>query len=502
MIRDALLKKGVGLFLLGALFSCQTRTIFQGSNQILQPPTARLSASVDADDDAEEQHRQTFINLANEKDPEERAKRVRKFLDRQRSFFYIAQELMNDFDAQLDELYKKQQAGQTVTAEEFQTFNEKRFKNLIAWEFSERNLHEMLDLYRMGLQSANNKDSLYFAISRDMLEKVDQWFAEGWKNGDQAAIVQLAQHFDDINDETLKLNRKAWLPKFDFKKYTKLNESETAAVYVQSKEFARKRKRGPFDHFINKEWSDHLATRASSMGDQYSQLYDARVPQALDILEPDAGPNGHVTGNRFPMGKWAFTFDDGPNPTHTPGMFNNLRTTGVHGTFFWLSQNIVKYPNLVKQAGALGFSRASHSYSHQNLPTLKPAALNHEVNDAITDFQKVVGRKPTLFRCPYGACGGNGSNIRQMIAGQGALEIFWNVDTLDWQDKNPESVFQRAKKQVDVLGRGIILFHDIHPQSVIASKMLMDYIKGSSKLSIAPLNELIGESRGKAYDSP
>ncbi len=499
MIRSRWFQKALALLPFAILFSCQSKTTNQVVYQV--PASARLSASAE-EDDYEEQHRQTFVNLMNEANDKLRTENIGKFFNTQRSFFYIAQGLMDNFDEKLDHLYQKKQKGETISAEEFQIFNEMRFKNLIAWEFSERNLYEMVDLYAMGLQSANNKDSLYFKNSRKILKDVEKWFAEGWENGDHAAIIQLAQHFDDVNDEVLKSNRKAWLPKFDFKKFTQLSKVEMEAVYKQSAEFNRNRKKGPFDYFIEKKWHDHLTSRESLYGELYSQLYDSRTPQGLDTLEPDPGPNGHVTGNRFPMGKWAFTFDDGPHPVHTLGMYNNLKSTGTIGTFFWLSQNIIKYPELVKQAGTLGFSRASHSYTHANLPTLAPAALNHEINDAITDFTRVVGAPPTMFRCPYGACGGNGSNIRQMIAGHGALEIFWNVDTLDWQDKNPASVFQRGKKQVDLLGRGIILFHDIHPQSVIASKMLIDYIKGSQKFSISSLKELIGESRGKVFESP
>ena len=502
MIRTSLLQPILALFVFVIFSSCQTKNSFQTANP-QDTSKARLAASTeDDDDDAEEKHRQTFINLMSEAKDSERADRVKSFFDRQRSFFYIGQELLAQFDQKLEVLHQKWRTQQNITAEDFRAFNELRFKNLIAWEFSEKNLHEMLDIYRMGLQSANNKDSLYFESARKILLSTQNWFNDAWAKGDRAALVQLALQFDDVNQEILKANSRAWLPQIDFKKFAKRSDTNADVILSENELRMRKIKRNSLDGRTKVLWKEFLEKKQATYTDVFSELYDARTPQALDILEPDAGPNGHVTGNRFPKGKWALTFDDGPHPVHTPGMFNNLKSTGTHGTFFWLTQNIIKYPDLVKQAGAFGFSRASHSYTHQNLPTLKPAALNHEINDAMADFAKVVGAPPTLFRCPYGACGGNGSNIRQLIAGHGALEIFWNVDTLDWQDKNPESVFQRAKKQVDMLGRGIILFHDIHPQSVIASKMLIDYIKGSPQLTIAPLKELIGESRGKAYESP
>lgn len=486
----------LAIFLLSGTFSCQLKSVPPGT----ESQNLRATASwLDEEDDAEERHRKTFVSLMNEPDAT-RHESIKKFMDRQRTFFYIAQEMIAAFDVRLEELHQKFERGEAITAEEFQSFNEMRFKNLIAWEFSERNLQEMLDLYRMALESAHDQTSPYSEKSRMILEKTKSWFANGWKTGDRGAIIQLAEHFEDVNDEILTKNKKARVPSLI--RYTSKDPQERAKAAEQSMVYALKRKKNGFDYFINNEWSKHYELRQQQMSEFYPQMYDVRTPQALDTLEPDPGPNGHVTGNRFPKGKWAFTFDDGPHPTHTQGMIDNLKSTGVHGTFFWLTQNLKKYPEYSKKVGDLRYSRACHSYSHQNLPTLKPAALNHEVNEALDGFKDVVGKPATLFRCPYGACGGNGSKIRQMISGRGALEIFWNVDTLDWQDKNPESVFQRAKKQVDILGRGIILFHDIHPQSVVASKLLIEYIKSQPGMMVSPLKDLIGESRGKEYLSP
>lgn len=481
------------------LLICITMTSCQLSSVVKEDSVknSRWAASSLEEEDVEEKHRQTFLSLINEPEAT-RLARVQKFMDRQRTFFFIAYEMLSEFDQKLDFLYRKIEARELITAEEFQQFNEIRFKNLIAWEFSERNLHEMLDLYQMALESKNDKSSPYNEKSQEIIKKTKAWFAEGFEKGDKGAVIQLAEHFEAVNDLVLAANKKAQVP--SLKKYTSMKPEERAKAAQQSLKFALARKKEGFDYFVNKEWEDFRRKREQEK--LYPEIDEARTPQALDTLEPDPGPNGHVTGNRFPKGKWALTFDDGPHPTHTQGVLDMLKATGVHATFFWLTQNMNKYPEFAKKAGDLGYSRASHSYSHQNLPTLKPAVLNHEVNEALDDFQKIVGRPATLFRCPYGACGGNGSKIRQMIAGRNALEIFWNVDTLDWQDKNPDSVFQRAKKQVDVLGRGIILFHDIHPQSVIASRLLVEYIKSKPELKIAPLKDLIGEARGKEYSSP
>ena len=76
------------------------------------------------------------------------------------------------------------------------------------------------------------------------------------------------------------------------------------------------------------------------------------------------------------------------------------------------------------------------------------------------------------------------------------LHVFWNVDTLDWQDKDPESVFKRAQKQMLQYNRGVVLFHDIHPQSVIASKKLVEWSKVQG-VRWVKLNDIVKELNGE-----
>jgi peptidoglycan/xylan/chitin deacetylase (PgdA/CDA1 family) len=483
------------LLLVTGFWACQTKTITKA-------PASVATGGDEVEDigDDEAHHRQTFVELMKIEDREARHASIKKFLDRQRNIFFVAQDIMDDFDERLDGLYAKKKLEEEITAEDFHAFNEMRFKNLIVMEFSETNLHELADLYRFTLESAKDRHSPYYEKARDLLLSARNWFTSGWIAGDRGPVVILAQRFEDMNREVFPVLIPEWVPRF--KDYTELSVEQMNQIFKPIVDRLKSRREHAIDYFVEKQWQAHLEKRRQGLSDVFDEMYDARTPQSMDTLEPDPGPSGHVTGNRFPKGAWTFTFDDGPHPTYTPEMFQNLNSHGLKATFFWLTQNLLKYPDLAKKAGEYGFSRACHSYTHANLPTLKPAALNHEVNEALDGFAKIVGAPATMYRCPYGACGGNGSNIRMMIAGRNALEIFWNVDTLDWQDKNPQTVFERAKKQVDILGRGIILFHDIHPQSVVASGLLMDYIKSNSQLKIALLKDLIGESRGKPYASP
>lgn len=456
------------------------------------------SAASYQNDDNEQKHLRTFEQLMNHPDDSEKSREFANYLNRQRSFFYIAQQLLFQFDQKLDVIYNKKQIGEHLTLTDVNEFTKIRFQNLIAWEFAERNLHEILDLYYLALKHANTEGSPYQKSCKWIVTNVKKWIDEAWKKGDKSAIITLAQHLNDVNVQLGTELEKVKAP--SFVRYLNPSEATLKEAHNRTKYLVEHRKKTTFDTFIENKWTEYLNQRRAEDEEEFLASQNSfRTPQALDVLEPSPDGKGHVTGNRFPMGKWAMTFDDGPNPTYTQGMMNNLKNNNVHGTFFWQTQNILKYPSYANKKSDL-FSRASHSYTHANLPKQSTAGLDKEINKAATDFAKIVGEKPTMYRCPYGACGPSNSAIRKMIAAQKMLHIGWNVDTLDWQDKNPESIYQRSKKQIDSLGRGIVLFHDIHPQSVTASDKIIKYLK--SKYTIAPLHKLIEESRGKPYHTP
>lgn len=204
-----------------------------------------------------------------------------------------------------------------------------------------------------------------------------------------------------------------------------------------------------------------------------------RRPQSSGI-RPGTDDMGWVTGNSFPAGVWAFTYDDGPNAANTKVIMDTFNANNVKATFFWLSQ-ITSQPGMASTIAAVkasGHEMASHSHTHANLPTLGADGLQREIDNAQVLHTKAFGYAPKFFRCPYGACGGNTSAIRQRIANNNMVMAFWNVDSLDWQDHNPSSVIARIKSQMTQRGRGIVLMHDIHASTATATTMMIpDLVK-------------------------
>ncbi len=197
-----------------------------------------------------------------------------------------------------------------------------------------------------------------------------------------------------------------------------------------------------------------------------------------DTIYPNAGSAGNITGSGFPANTWSITYDDGPGGKTTPTVLQNLKAHNMKATFFMLGKQVEGLPTTAKSVVDAGMDIASHSYDHAQLTKVGPIALEKQIGGAKKIIEAKLGKTIKLFRLPYGA-GVSSSSIRAKIAEHGMVHIFWNVDTLDWQDKNPTSIFNRAVKQMKATSKnsGVVLFHDIHAQSVIASELLMDYFE-------------------------
>lgn len=193
---------------------------------------------------------------------------------------------------------------------------------------------------------------------------------------------------------------------------------------------------------------------------------------------PSTGANGNLTGREFPSKMWALTYDDGP-AKQTDEILNALAKRNMKATFFWLSRNAQTFASsAVARAKREGHGLANHSATHAQLTKVSSTQLEQEIIGSTSALASIYGQKLSFFRLPYGSGRAN-SNIRSRIEKAGLIHVFWNVDTLDWQDRNPTTIYQRTMKQVNQQGRGVILFHDIHSQTVTASARVMDDLKFS-----------------------
>lgn len=420
----------------------------------------------------EERLQNYFETLWNDDDPTSEILRAIKQAMR---IYYQAQHQLRVFDAELD--------GKTPL-HDLNSYP----KMLAYWEISRREEQRISYVYEklLDLRTSRAKNSHDYKKAHRALNELSR-FLNQVEGSDRLALHELSSELKPIFDHYAKKARGARdLERFNTFSRTLFDRDEKVSDFarrpdVQEELSERTQDAQDADSDDEAGVIDGTAAQLANKirGEIKSLTQGTREPQSEALrFFPSSGSHGSLSGSEYPKGTWSITFDDGPSSKYTPMVLANLKEHGFHSTFFELAMNVKAVPKTSLAVLDAGMELANHSYTHPQLPKQDDAHLRHEIIDSTNDEVKVWGEshRPKLFRCPYGA-GLTVTRVREMIAKQGFIHVFWNVDTLDWQDKNPDSILARAKKQMNAAGRGIILFHDIHPQSVEASRMVMDWIK-------------------------
>ena len=166
--------------------------------------------------------------------------------------------------------------------------------------------------------------------------------------------------------------------------------------------------------------------------------------------------------------KIALTFDDGPHQTVTDIILEVLKKHQVKATFFVLGQNIVENIDVLHRINEQGHEVANHSWSHRNLTGLTKEEVNEEINRTNAVIFDAIHVYPKAYRPPYGAID---DHVREAIE---LTPVLWNIDTLDWQHKTPSTTLEKVKQQVKE--NGIVLMHDIHPESAQALDFIITFL--------------------------
>lgn len=224
--------------------------------------------------------------------------------------------------------------------------------------------------------------------------------------------------------------------------------------------------------------------------------FNKNVIRKNPVLYPAINGAGNVTGNTFPENVWSLTFDDGPRDGRTQTVVDNLYRHNMKASFFVLAKQVNKFPKAIQYILNNDMELALHSYNHLNLAKQDEVTREYEIGTSKKEIEDKFNVKIDLFRLPYGA-GMRDKVLRAQIAKHKLIHIFWNVDTLDWKDKNPQSIFDRTTKQMKLTPKksGVILFHDIHAQTVIASEMVMEYLNKQSS-TVCLLGDIIKYHNG------
>lgn len=148
------------------------------------------------------------------------------------------------------------------------------------------------------------------------------------------------------------------------------------------------------------------------------------------------------------------TFDDGPHPTITPWVLEQLRLFDAKATFFCIGNNVNQHPEIFKQVLEAGHAVGNHTFHHPNGWKTPDAIYLDDIAQAARTFSS------KLFRPPYGRI--RSSQARQVamaLQQPEAKVIMWDVLSADFdQGISPEFCLDNVIR--NVRSGSIIVFHD------------------------------------------
>lgn len=179
----------------------------------------------------------------------------------------------------------------------------------------------------------------------------------------------------------------------------------------------------------------------------------------LNPLNIIAVEDGEVFVKNGPRDKKliALTFDDGPHPKETNEVLDVLNKYDVKATFFIAGKHANWYSKPLIRASKEGHEIGNHTFNHPDISNLTNAQIEDEIMKCEETLIKLTGKKPTLFRPPFGSY--KKEELSKIAQNHGYKIILWNtVDARDWQNppasKIANVIINKAKNG------DIILLHD------------------------------------------
>lgn len=179
----------------------------------------------------------------------------------------------------------------------------------------------------------------------------------------------------------------------------------------------------------------------------------------------------------------ALTFDDGPNPNTTPVALELLKKYNAKATFFMVGKAVAGNEDIIKQVVAEGHQIGNHSWSHPLLTKISLEEAKSQINDTTEALKKASGKDVHIMRPPYG---GINSTIQAAVD---QSFILWDIDTLDWKNRNTASIMKEVRKTQP---GSIILMHDVHQTSIDALPTVLQYLTEQG-FELVTIDELMGD---------
>lgn len=338
--------------------------------------------------------------------------------------------------------------------------------------YAKRNLILVLSVLLLATTSLASPGSHFYFLqnhARSLLEinSHEEWHEALWEN-------KLEDFFSQTPDTT---------PETLCQDLRRLNMNELTALYQW---VSHSNQIGPCQENLIRQVNIHFQMErlATTSRIQSQELPELRTcdPELVrqNILGPskevllDVSHGRTVVDAGLPHCHINLSFDDGPHSRLTRQLLSILESEQVRANFFVVGRNVNRFPDIVQETFEKGHIVGNHSYSHPNLQKLVHNDALDEINHGFMAISNALGFIKPFFRFPFGA---STPNLKSSLYEDQVLDFFWNMDSLDWRYKDVEELYIRTITQIERRQRGIILFHDIQPQTIAVMPLVLSALK-------------------------
>lgn len=171
------------------------------------------------------------------------------------------------------------------------------------------------------------------------------------------------------------------------------------------------------------------------------------------------------------------TFDDGPIPQVTPQVLDILDQYKVKATFFWVGENVARYPDVAREVFLRGHTIGNHTYNHLQGIKINNNTYFANIRQSDDIFFATLHSQPThLFRPPHGR---TKPSQRRWLLSQGYNMVLWDVLTHDYNSSyTPTDILHIVQRYTR--NGSIVVFHDSIKAAnnmLQALPMTIDYLK-------------------------
>jgi len=151
----------------------------------------------------------------------------------------------------------------------------------------------------------------------------------------------------------------------------------------------------------------------------------------------------------------ALTFDDGPDPRHTPAVLDALAAANARATFFLVGERAAQHPELVERILAEGHEVAHHTQTHPRLDRLSATAFAGELDTGLATLDAAGSPRPVWYRPPRGF---RDAELEEMARTRGLRVVLWSTCFESRRHRNGAEMAKRVARETH--DGDIVLAHD------------------------------------------